>query len=124
MQHVIMKFFILYTSIFHTLNFFPTVLLYLFPVRNELRSFVYVFMFCGGAVITTLMSISDGSDRTFSCRKMGKTRSVREEMDGKVFISRQSRHPFSLISNMIKVLFPICTLIWRVKNYVSRQRKV
>ena len=31
---------------------------------------------------------------------------------------------FSLINNMIKVLFPICTLIWRVNNYVSRQGKV
>ena len=71
-----------------------------------------------------MMSISDGSDRTFFCRKMGKTRSVREEMDGKVFISLQSRHPFSLINNMIKKLFPICTLIWRVNSYVSRQGKV
>ena len=25
---------------------------------------------------------------------------------------------------MIKVLFPICTLIWRVNNYVSRQGKL
>ena len=25
---------------------------------------------------------------------------------------------------MIKVLLPICTLIWRVNNYVSRQRKL
>ena len=31
---------------------------------------------------------------------------------------------FSLINNMIKVLFFICTLIWRVNNNVSRQRKV
>ena len=31
---------------------------------------------------------------------------------------------FPLINNMIKVLFPICTLIWRVNNYVSRQGKV
>ena len=68
--------------------------------------------------------ISDGSERTIFCRKMERTRSVREEMDGRVFISRQSRHPFSLINNMIKVLFPIGTLIWRVNNYVSRQRKV
>ena len=60
----------------------------------------------------------------FSCRKMEKTRSEREEMDGRVLISRQSRHPFPLINKMIKVLFPICTLIWRVNNYVSRQGKV
>ena len=46
-----------------------------------------------GAGITTLMSISDGYDRTLFCRKM-ETRSVREEMDGRVFISRQSRHLF------------------------------
>ena len=31
---------------------------------------------------------------------------------------------FSFVNNMIKVLFPICTLIWRVNNYVSRQGKV
>ena len=31
---------------------------------------------------------------------------------------------FLLIKNMIKVFFPICTLIWRVNNYVSRQGKV
>ena len=49
---------------------------------------------CVGAGITTLMSFSDGSDRTLFCRKMEKTRSVREEMDGRVFISRQSRHLF------------------------------
>ena len=29
-----------------------------------------------------------------------------------------------LKNNMIKVLFPLCTLIWRVNNYVSRQGKV
>ena len=52
---------------------------------------------------------------------MEKTRSVTEEMDGEVFISRQSRH--FLIDNMIKVIFPICTLIWRVNDYVSRQGK-
>ena len=56
--------------------------------------FVYVLIYCNGTGIITLMSISDGLDRTFSCRKMEKTRSVRGEMDGKVFISRESRHSF------------------------------
>ena len=38
-------------------------------------------------------------------RKMEKTRSVKEEVEGKLFISRQSRHiSFAII--MIKVLFP------------------
>ena len=42
-----------------------------------------------------------------------------EEMEGKVLISHQSRH--STFANFLnKVLFPICTLNWRVNNYVSR----
>ena len=50
---------------------------------------------------------------------------VREGRNGrKVFIFRLSRHPLLLINNMIKVLSPICTLIWRANNYVSRQGKV
>ena len=68
------------------------------------------------------MSISNGLDPYFFRRKMEKTRSMKEEMDGEVFVSHQSRH-FSLIDNMIKVLFPIRILKWRVNNYVSRQGK-
>ena len=34
--------------------------------------------------------------------------------------SRQSRR-FDFVSVSIKLLFPICTLAWRVDNYVSRQ---
>ena len=55
-------------------------------------------------------------------QKMEKTRSMRDKMDGKVFISRQSRH-FLFIAKMIKVLISICTLTWRVNNYVSCQQK-
>ena len=47
---------------------------------------------------------------------------MKEEMDREVFISSQGWH-FSFIDNINKVLFPICTLNWRVNNYVSRQRK-
>ena len=54
---------------------------------------------------------------------MERTQSMKEEMGGEVFISRQSRY-FSFIDNMIKVLFPICTLNWIVNKYVSRQGKV
>ena len=85
--------------------------------------FVYVIIYCVGAGITTLMSISDGSDPYFFPQKMENTRSVKEEMDGEVFICRHSRH-FSFIKNMIKKHFPICTLIWCVNNYVSRQGMV
>ena len=71
--------------------FFQCILIF-FPVWKYLWSFVYVFIYCVGAGITTLMSISDGSDPYFFCWKMEKTRSVKEEMDGRVFISRQSWH--------------------------------
>ena len=40
----------------------------------------------------------------------------------KLFISRQSRHSDFNVSVML-VRFPICFLIWRVNNYVSRQGK-
>ena len=68
------------------------------------------------------MSISDGLGAYFFRRKMEKTRPMREEMDEKMFISRQSQH-FSFAVSMIKVFFPVCTLTWRVNNYVSRQGK-
>ena len=50
---------------------------------------------------------------------------VREGRNGwkSVYFPPESA-PFSLINIMIKLLFPICTLIWRVNNYVSRQGKV
>ena len=68
------------------------------------------------------MSFSDGLDPLFFRRKMEKTRSINEEMDGEVFIPHQRPH-FSFIDNMIKLLFPMCSLNWRVNNYVSRQGK-
>ena len=47
-----------------------------------------------------------------------------EEMDGKVvyFPARVGISDFDVLMN--NVLFPICTLTWRVNNYVSRQEKV
>ena len=69
------------------------------------------------------MSISDGSDRTF-LSKDGKD-AVREGRNGRkgVYFPPESAS-FTLINTMIKVLFPIRTLIWRVNIYVSRQGKV
>ena len=89
-----MNLFILYTSYFHTLDYFSDCIIVFIPSMEMSLIFVYVIIYCVGAGITTLMSISNGSDRTFFCRKMERTRSVREEMDGRVFISRQSRHHF------------------------------
>ena len=89
-----------------------------------LSSSVYVIIHCVGAGITTLMSISDGWDPYFFRRKMEKTRYVTEEMHGEMFFFPARVGTFSFINIMIKVLFPICTLIWRVNNYVIGEMKV
>ena len=68
------------------------------------------------------MSISDRLDPYTFRRKMEKTRSVKEETEEKLFISRQSRH-ISFVIIMIKVLSLLCTFTWLVNNYVSRQGK-
>ena len=60
--------------------------------------------------------------RTFFCRKIKKSPSMKEEMDGEVYISRQSRH-LSFIDDMIEILFPNFTFKWSVNNYVSCQGK-
>ena len=77
-----------------------------------------------GVGIDTLMSISDGLGPSIFCRKMEKARLMREEMDGKVvYFPPES----ALLPSMLyfsTVLFPICTVTWRVNNYVSRQEKV
>ena len=54
---------------------------------------------------------------------MGKMRPVWEQMDARVFIPLKSPN-YSFKNIMYKVLFPICNLIWRVNNYVSRQGTV
>ena len=70
------------------------------------------------------MSISDGLGPSISCRKMEKARPMREEMDGKVVFFPPGSALQPLMLYLSTVLFPICTLTWRVNNYVSRQEKV
>ena len=70
------------------------------------------------------MSISDGLRPSIFCRKMEKARPMREEMDGKVVCFPQESAFFHFDVLLYKVLFPICTLTWRVNNYVSRQEKL
>ena len=77
-----------------------------------------------GAGINTLMSISDGLGLSIFCRKVEKTRPMREEMDGKVVYFQPESALLPLMLYFSPVLFPICTLTWRVNNYVSRQEKV
>ena len=66
-----------------------------------------------GAGISTLMSIFYGLGSWSFRPKIEGTWLLKGEMDGYVFISRQSRH-LSFVDNMIRVLFRICTLTWRV----------
>ena len=77
-----------------------------------------------GPGINTLMSISDGLASSIFCRKTEKTRPMREEMDGKVVHFPPESALLPLMLYFSTVLFPICTLTWRVNNYVFRQEKV
>ena len=65
------------------------------------------------------MSISDG----FSVERWKKARPMREEMVGKVVYFPPESEFLPLMLYFQTVLFPICTLTWRVNNYVSRQEK-
>ena len=73
--------------------------------------------------MSALVSNSDGIGRNIFCRKMEKTQPMVGEKDRKVLFSRQSRH-FNSIVTMIKVLFPIGILTWRVNYYVYRKENV
>ena len=77
---------------------------------------------CVGARISTLLSIADGSDPYVFRRRMEKTRCVEEEMDEKMFISRQSRHVFFVII-MIKVLCPTLYFDLACKQFCFPPRK-
>ena len=85
-------------------------------------SYLYGIIYCVDAGTSTLISISDWSDPYIFRRKMEKTRSVKEEMDGKLFISRQSRH-ISFVVIMIKVLFPTLYLYLACKQLCFPPRK-
>ena len=70
------------------------------------------------------MSISEGLGPSIFCRKTEKARPMMKEMDGKVvYFSPESAFSNFDVLNL-KVFSPICTLTWRVNNYVSRQEKV
>ena len=94
----------------------------IYSYEKRLWSSVYVFIYCVGAGINILMSFSGGSDPYFFRRKIEKTRSMKEQKEWEVFISHQSRR-FSFTDKSVKVFHTICTLIWRVNIYVSRQGK-
>ena len=81
-------------------NYFKNI----FQFRKTFDLLFYSYLFIVGAGINASMCISDGSGPYFFYRKMQMTRPVRKKMEGKVFISRQSRH-FVFVDNIFKVLF-------------------
>ena len=87
----------------------------------------YTFLDCEQYVdvgLNTLMSCSDGLGPSKFCRKMEKARPMREKMDGKVVYFQPVSAFFNFDVLLYKVVFPICTLTWRLKNYVSRRENV
>ena len=81
--------------------------------------FFYAIIQYVGEVLSTLITISDWSDPYI----MEKTLSVKEEMNGKMFISRQSRH-ISFVIIIIKVLFPSLYLSLACKQFCLPPRKM
>ena len=83
---------------------------------------VYVILYCVGAGISLLISISYCSDPYIFHWQMEKTRSVKEEMEGKLFNSRQSRY-ISFVIIMIKVVFPTLYFYLACKQFCFPPRK-
>ena len=82
-------FYVIYLYLVHFSVFFSD--------RKSFSSFLYVIIYCVGAGKTILMSISDGLDPYIFL-------SMREELNGKVYISRSCR-PFLFVDIIIKLLF-------------------
>ena len=68
------------------------------------------------------MSILDGLDPYFFLSKDGKD-AVYERRNGRKGVYFPPESAFLFLNIMIKVVFPICILNWRVNNYVPRQGK-
>ena len=99
----------------HSSVFYLILVQFLIP-SSYLKSFwsiVYVIIYCVGAGISTLIE-TDSNPYIFR-RKMEKTRSVKEEMEGNVFISRHSWH-IAFVIIMIEKLFPTLHLYLACKQ--------
>ena len=110
-----MKYFKLFLSIL--LKFIQ-----IFQIWKYFDLFVYTNKYCVGAGISALVSIFAGLGPYNFRRKMEKARPMTEVMDGKVFVCHQSWH-FIFVVDLIKMLFPIRTLTWRVNNSVSPRER-
>ena len=123
MQHVIMNLFIVHL-IFPDFKLFSKCIIVIIPCME----ITLIFCLCYYLLCRRGNNHFDVHFRRigpyFFLFKDGKD-AVREGRNGRkgVYFPPESAS-FSWINNLIKVLFRICTLIWRVNNYVSRQGKV
>ena len=83
---------------------------------------ILIFNMSARVALSFLMSVSDGLDPYIFLRKMEKTQPMRQELDGKVFISRRSWQ-FSFVVIMNKVCVPNCTSTRRVNINFCHQRE-
>ena len=92
---------------------------FIFPFFQLRKGTVFVWWDVG-AILSTLISISDGLGPSIFRGKIKATRPTREEMDGKVFFPPELAFQ-PLMLYFVRVLLHICTLTWRANNYVFRQ---
>ena len=89
---------------------------------------VYIILFrkqIVGGEMNTFNSISDGLSPSIFCRKIQRTRPLREKMDGKfLFFSPEWAFLFLMLSFFMGHFPFFCTLTWRVQNFVSRRGEV
>ena len=102
--------------------FFKCILIFIPCMGITLMFRFYFHLSCRRANI--LMSISDGSGPYLFSSEDGKVAFREGRIGWEDVYFPPELASFPLINNMIKVSFPICTFIWRVNNYVSRQGKV
>ena len=84
--------------------------------------FVYVITLCVGAGTSILTPIPNGLDPYIFLSEEGKD-AVYERRNGRKGVYFPPELAFFVVINSVKVLYPICTLNWRVKDCVSRQGK-
>ena len=98
------------------------ILLVLFHYGKQLIVF-YFNIYCVDAGISISKSVSDGLGSDFFCSTDGKDEAYDGRNGWKYVCFRPEWAFFVFVVNIKKVIFPICTLTWRLNNYVSRRGK-
>ena len=123
MQHVIMSLFVLLNPFLNTLDYFFNCIIVFIPCME------IPLMFC---LCFYLLCRRGNNHFDVHFRRIGLYFFLSKDGKDAVCEGRNGRKgvyfppasaSFSLINYMIKVLFPVCTLIWRVNNYVFPPRK-